>query len=154
MNMKKISLALILGATIGTSAFAAPSSDLVVTQLAAGSTTSFEFDFLNDASATALQFELKLGQGVKIETGNCIAGLPTSHTGACNASNGVLKVAIFSPTNAPLTSGSIGSVTVSGFDVSKRAEVSGLLVGNADGQPVTSNAILDGGASLKENFEK
>ncbi|MFK7955124.1 MAG: hypothetical protein AB8B96_03440 [Lysobacterales bacterium] len=133
----------------------AGNADLVVTQVANGSSTQFQFDMLNDAGATAFQFEMKIegAEGMKMESSNCLSGLPSTHTGACNLSNGMLKVAVISTSNAVLTSGSIGSITISAPASSLKASVGGLLVGTPDGAAVNADAILDG-FTAKENFEK
>ncbi|MEM9532770.1 MAG: hypothetical protein AAGA23_17760 [Pseudomonadota bacterium] len=147
-------LALGVALAVAGSAAYAGSADLVVSPIARGASTEFQFDLLNDASATAFQFELKLdGAGGKVETSNCIGGLPSTHQGACSYKDGVLKVAVFSASLAPLSSGSIGSITVPMPRNALKSSVSGLLVADANGKTLSSDAIIDGGLG-QENIQK
>ena len=135
----------------------AGNSDIVISGISAGGgSTELQFDMLIDGGATAFQFNLKIGGpagDMKVEAGNCLSGLPSTHTGACNYSNGVLKVAVISTSNAVLSSGSIGSITVSAPINAMKVSVEQLMVGDPMGKSVQANAIIDGFVQ-RENLEK
>lgn len=154
--MKSIRMTTIAALLMAGSSAMAGNADIVVSGVAAGGQTELQFDMLNDGGATAFQFNLKMAGPVgdlKVESGNCLSGLPSTHTGACNYANGVLKVAVISPSNAVLSSGPIGSVTISAPLSAMKVSLEGLLVGDPSGNPVQADGIVDI-AGHRENFEK
>lgn len=121
----------------------------------------YTFDYAPEANSdiTALQFDIKLPKNVSkdaLDISNCTAGLPRSHVGACNISNGILRVLVYSNGNVVLPAASIGSIRVksatkgskssySRFQSAKPAvsnlKVSNLLYATLDARDVPGDVI-------------
>ncbi len=139
------SVAIVLGLGISSSVLA-NSSDLVMTNVGG----ELSFDFINNASVSALDFTVKLDGMGKLESGSCVSGLPSSHVGQCQFSNGVLKVIIYSPTNVVLESGPIGSVLASGnFNKAGAISVDSVNMFNADGSQAQGSSLQNANDELK-----
>ncbi|MGM0657941.1 MAG: hypothetical protein ACQET0_05140 [Pseudomonadota bacterium] len=78
----------------------------------------YTIDLVSDGNVSALDFEINIGgsdgspQSLNVD--GCASGLPDSHMGRCryHADRGVLKVVVFSMSNAPLPTGSLGEIRV------------------------------------------
>ena len=89
--------------------------ELVVTATDRG---ALNIDYVNDSKheITALMYSIDIGDALEaqVDLSNCVAGLPTTHIGFCKYNPGVVKVVIYSGSNAPLQVANIGSITIAG----------------------------------------
>ena len=111
------------------SAVAADKSTLLLSQEKGG----YTIDFLNSDNVTALQFDIKMS-GVSeksVGLGSCISGLPSSHTGTCQVKNGVMRVVIYSTSNAVLDSGNIGIIKMN-KNLANDVSINKVVMGTAD----------------------
>lgn len=128
----------------------AQSSDLLVTKSTNG---GLVFEFVNDAGAVGLNFEIDLGSekiAQKVGTKNCVSGF-AKHITACNVVGSTIKVAIVSSDLSPLQSGQIGRVSISGVNLAKvDVSVSKFEMSSAEGTLMTNGeAFVDQGSQLK-----
>lgn len=88
--------------------------ELVVTPTRGG----INIDYVNDSSSeiTALMYSIDIGEAEEgqVDLSECVAGLPKTHIGFCKYNPGVVKVVIYSGSNAPLQVANIGSIKVAG----------------------------------------
>ena len=157
-KMNKIMMVVAGGCLLASSvAFSGERSALLVTATGARAASVLSFELLNEDNVSALQFEIDLkglGAGA-VESRDCISGLPSSHTGGCNIVNGVLKVAIFSMTNEPLQTGTIGQIQLSAA-VEGNLAIKNLLLGTGEGTEIKGEALFDDqvGGGLGINRER
>ncbi len=138
-------IAIVLGLGMSGSVLA-NSSDLIMTNVGG----ELSFDFVNNSSVSALDFSVKLSGMGKLESGSCVSGLPSSHVGQCQFSNGELKVIIYSPTNEVLASGPIGHVVATGdFNKTNAISVGAVNMFNADGSQAQSESLRNANDELK-----
>lgn len=80
--------------------------------------TTVALDFMSAGEVTTFEFEVSIPKGAVVDTTQCTAELPASHTGACgyNEKNGRVVVMVYSNTLTALPQGlvSIGKLAVSG----------------------------------------
>jgi hypothetical protein len=98
----------------------AVADELIVTGEKAGTGSAIALDYASTGTATGFQFQFEIpgadSSKVKINLANCLKGLPSSHSGACNFAKGKVIGMVFSDSNELLPQGvlSLGSFTVSG----------------------------------------
>jgi len=132
--------------------------ELVVTATDSG---ALNIDYVNDSKheITALMYSIDIGDALEaqVDLSNCVAGLPTTHIGFCKYNPGVVKVVIYSGSNAPLQVANIGSISVSG-ELSERgprvgsssSDARGELSGRASRGFLTGRESSQGNAGLRE----
>jgi hypothetical protein len=135
--LKTLSISLLLFSAIGSTA---ENSTILLSQDKSG----YSIDFLNSNKVTALQFDVKLSgiNSKKVSLSTCISGLPSSHTGTCNIKNGVMRVVIYSSSNAELDSGNIGFINLNG-NFAKDVSIENVTMGNADLKEIKGDAMVD-----------
>jgi hypothetical protein len=97
-------------------AHSAGAAELLVTTDAAGAKRSggshtVALDLASDGAVSAVDFRISLGKGVRsIDTSACLADLPATHTGMCEANpkNGRVAIVVWSLDNKPLPQGVVG----------------------------------------------
>ena len=116
--MKTFQVALAI-ALLGASSLALAENEVLLTTGGAksGNNSMATLDLVTDGNATAFEFSIKVPKGSgKVDTSNCLADLPSSHSGNCvyRAEFGDILVIAFSPVNAKLPAGivSLGSIQV------------------------------------------
>jgi hypothetical protein len=126
---------------------AASGSELIVVSGEAKGGQVLSLDFVADGSATALEARLDIGAGeaMKVDTSGCARSLPKSHLGSCVFNGKELVVIVYSMSNAPLPPGMVdlGTVSISGGQMAKKAMVSSLVVAAPDGQAVESKSSIN-----------
>lgn len=112
--------------------------------IAHGKGAEYTIDFVSDGSGTAMDFAIKIegGARTRVDDTNCVAGLPSTHTGDCHyqPKSGILKVVVFSPSNAPLNTGSIGSIRVVGAK-NVSIDKDSLTVASPEGSRVSADVL-------------
>lgn len=120
------------------------SAESRISSLSRGGASTYTIDYVSDSSGTAMDFAIKVDGGARtrVDTANCVSGLPSTHTGDCryHADRGILKVVVFSMTNAPLHTGPIGSIQVSGAK-SVQIVKDSLTVSDSDGNKVSAEVL-------------
>lgn len=120
------------------------SAESRISSLSRGGASTYTIDYVSDSSGTAMDFAVKIDGGArtKVNTANCVSDLPSTHTGDCryHADRGILKVVVFSMTNAPLHTGPIGSIQVSGAK-SVQIVKDSLTVSDSDGNKVSAEVL-------------
>lgn len=114
VNTLLMSLAMLAGSTY------AVADDLLVTSAKAGAITSVALDVATGGESVALEMNITIPAGAKVDLTSCVAQLPKSHGGVCNYVNGKVILLVFSDSNEPLPAGvvSIGTVKIVGGDAS------------------------------------
>lgn len=112
MNFK-LSLSLICLMLVPTLVFSQGGPELLVTK----NKSIYTIDFANEKSEpiTAMMFSINIGElsEQQIDLAKCVSGLPETHVGFCKYNPGVVKVVIYSNSNALLPQiGNIGSVKI------------------------------------------
>jgi hypothetical protein len=115
------------------------------TIMMSGEKQGFALDFLNVDGITGLQFDVSLN-GVNpksVSLKSCVSGLSKSHVGACQfVKNGNLRVIIFSPSNAILDSGNIGTLKLNGAAL-QGAEISKVTMVRPDLKEISGDILVD-----------
>lgn len=98
-------------------------------------------DFMNSGGVTALEFEVVVPKGVKVDTSKCVSELPSSHVGACrfNEKNGRVVVMVYSNDTALLPEGMVSIGRLQGGGIGN-ASVRNLLISNVKGESVASTS--------------
>jgi hypothetical protein len=131
------------------------SGELIVTQSEKrGGASPVSLDVISEGDVSAMEFAIELPKGVKsVDTSKCLAELPDSHRGICQASieAGRLAVVLWSDQNTPLPKGavSIGRLGLdfgaSGEARSGRLKVVGLEMSGTKSQSVAAQATVSSG---------
>lgn len=119
---------------------AAERSTLLLSQEKGG----YSIDFLNSDNVTALQFDIKMS-GVNdksVGLNSCISGLPSSHTGTCQIKNGVMRVVIYSTSNATLESGNIGTINMKSH-LATDVSINKVVMGTSDLKEIKGDVLVD-----------
>lgn len=119
-------------------------SSLVATTVMGKNGTTVEFDFINNNKVSAMDFRMPIGKVEgKVNIGQCAGGLSDSHVGSCAIKNGELRVVVFSPTNAELRSGNIGSITLPSVHLKSKGtyELTHINMVGADSKPREFEAL-------------
>lgn len=108
-------------------------------------------DFLNTDNVIGMQFDIVF-DGVNqknIVLDSCVSGLSKSHVGRCGfLKNGNLRVLIFSPTNAVLDSGNIGTLNINGKGfTSKRLSFQKVKMVGPKSVEINGGTLIDSGDS-------
>ncbi len=154
--MKALKKILLTGAVLFSGSVLAGEAELVVSHADANNGSVINFDILNDANVTAFQFDMKLkGANLAIDTKDCLTGLPATHQGACNFSNGVLKVVVYSMQNADLASGPLGSISLNvPAEAVQEVSMGEVLMGTKEGAKVEAGTFVDSPAAVRKPFEQ
>ena len=105
----------------GTSALAGPFSisdqGVVANVHQDGPVATVILSYLPDElKASAVSFTLAYPSSLfQANTSDCLAELPAGFSGGCRATDGEVRVIVYSPTNEALPPGAFGSVTLSGL---------------------------------------
>ena len=107
---------------------------------------NYIFDYAPEAESdiTGLQFDIVLPKNIgkqSLDISNCTAGVPSTHTGACKVSNGILRVLVYSTSNAILPATSIGSIRARTATAGKRNQLSRFNAAQASGNLKVSNLL-------------
>lgn len=78
-----------------------------------GLNKKFAIEFLADKQeVAAVTFEIPVDSGAEVNLRNCISNVPKTHTAVCERNKDVIRVAVFSITNAPLRTATLGTIEV------------------------------------------
>lgn len=82
------------------------------TGIAFGTARAFNIDFLAEEGkdVAAITFFLEIQGNAELDLSDCLANLPSTHTGACKQTGDQVRVVVFSMSNAPIPTGRIGSI--------------------------------------------
>lgn len=122
-------------------AFAKDTSTIMMS----GGKQGFDLDFLNVDGITGLQFDVTLNGVSKsnVSLDSCVSGLAKTHVGACQfVKNGNMRVIIFSPSNAILDSGNIGTLKFNGVSA-QDAQISKVTMVRPDLKEISGDIIVD-----------
>lgn len=135
----KTNIAFALALCFGFVASASADNTFVVTQGATkAGKQSLALDFQSSGDASAFQFLIKLPRDARnIDTSKCLAALPKTHTGVCQAApkGGKVAVVVYSGSNTPLPAGihELGTLSYSSSLMDKPA-LDKMVVSSASGQ--------------------
>lgn len=131
-------------------AFAANDSLIVTGEKAKGG-TAIAIDYMSSGMATGLQFNIAVpgGDKAKVNLGNCLKSLPSTHGAVCNFAKGQVIGMVFSDTNALLPAGmlSLGTIAVSGAQ--GHPEIISFVAADAQGNRIPASVEL--GSDAVEN---
>jgi hypothetical protein len=120
----------------------------------AGGKSQFAFDVISDGDVSALQYAIQLpGRAKSVDTSGCLAELPSTHTGLCQANleQGMVAVVIWSAENKPLPKGAVPvgrvSVDMARGAGSSKPKVVGLDMSGPDSRPVVAKSTISDGAA-------
>ena len=144
---KSALIALLAGmATVATAASDKRASDeLFVTSAKAGRGGAVSIDFDNRAgAAVGFEFKIKVPTDAKVNTSNCLADLPKSHTGVCmfNHIEGYVLGMVFSDSNELLPKGMVpvGRVLIRAGKQPVDVKVEHFLAADANAKKIESSA--------------
>ena len=164
--MNKLSIAISLAFAFSAAAVAAPTAEptlnpearigsgqagngtILVTHGKAAGRQSAAIDFQSDGNAFAFQFLLQLPKdAVKVDTGNCLTGLPSGFAGRCVAAQqgGKVAVVVYTTGQDTLPAGMLEIGQVSYSSTAKGGvEVDRIEVSSRDGKPLGVSAKVVG----------
>ena len=145
----------LLSASIACCAGSALAGEAIVhvNQAGKGANKIVGIDLQSGGDVSAFQFLITLPEDAKgVNVGSCLAGLPKSHTGLCEAKDNKVAGVIYSFSNAPLPSGltSVGQVTYKSTSKTKPM-VGNVVAGNKSGQEITGARGETEAVNLNEN---
>lgn len=116
MSIKKIS-AIVLAVSAACGFQSATAEELVVTSAKSKSGNSIAIDLITEGSAVAFQFNIPLPKGVAekdVDLSNCVADLPSTHSGQCSVAKGQVIGLVYNDANVALPAGlvSVGRIGI------------------------------------------
>jgi len=149
MNIAKKSI--LMGMILGAVCFSASADDLIGTvgKGKAGRTT-VALDLITGGESSVFEFVIEVPKGAtKVDTSNCMKGLPSTHSGQCqyNVDTGEVIGIAFSPSASVLPKGAVELGTVTFVDSlakgGNEVKIRNLQVGNRTGSAIPSNIQVE-----------